>query len=445
MELSNIESIWLQINTDDNGQILVNFTYRPPNSPQSWIDEYEKQLILAESSNLDCFAIGDYNINFSPPHSFSNSKWSKVVCDFGLDQLVNTPTRVTKSSSSIIDHIYTTATNYISEIFVSEISVSDHFPVAFTLSKKCNIKHSNRHKAITYRSFKNFDKSSFLHDIYGVNFDILETISDTNLFLDKLYYMLNCVLDKHAPLKCKRVKRLQQPGWYTDEVKQARITRDMYRSHKNWDQYKIWRNKCVSIIKKTKKSFFNNSVKDKKDAKFLWKNIKLVSNENEQCISVPNTLKINDTITEGMQNIADALNDYFVNIAKTTEKSQFNAENFISLQRFLDMKLQNSSFDIDFITPHEVSILIEKLDTNKSSWLDKIGPNILKLCKDQVALPIATLINYSISSGVFPDKLKEAGVVPLHKGGAKMTRIIIDLSLFCQRCLKYSKDTLLIN
>ena len=86
----------------------------------------------------------------------------------------------------------------------------------------------------------------------------------------------------------------------------------MYRSHKNWDRYKIWRNKCVSIIKKTKKSFFNNSVKDKKDAKVLWKNIKLVSNENEQCISVPNTLKINDTIIEGMQNIADALNDHFV-------------------------------------------------------------------------------------------------------------------------------------
>ena len=62
--------------------------------------------------------------------------------------------------------------------------------------------------------------------------------------------MLNCVLDKHPPLKCKRVKHLQQPGWYTDEVRQARITRDMYRSHKNWDLYKIWRNKCVSIIKK---------------------------------------------------------------------------------------------------------------------------------------------------------------------------------------------------
>ena len=64
MEFSNIESIWLQINTDGNAQILVNCTYRPPNSPQSWIDEYEKQLILAESSNLDWFAIRDYDINF---------------------------------------------------------------------------------------------------------------------------------------------------------------------------------------------------------------------------------------------------------------------------------------------------------------------------------------------------------------------------------------------
>ena len=49
---------------------------------------------------------------------------------------------------------------------------------------------------------------------------------------------------------------------------------------------------------------------------FLWKNIKLVSNENEQCISVPNPLKINDTIIEGMQNIADALDDHFVTLPK---------------------------------------------------------------------------------------------------------------------------------
>ena len=59
------------------------------------------------------------------------------------------------------------------------------------------------------------------------------------------------------------------------------------------------------------------------------------------------------------------------------------------------------------------------MDTSKSSGLDKTGPNILKLCRDHVARPIATLINYSLSSGVFPDKLKEAGVVPLHKGESK--------------------------
>ena len=45
-------------------------------------------------------------------------------------RLGNTPTTLTKSSSSIIDHIYTMVANY------SELSVSDHFLVAFTLSKK---------------------------------------------------------------------------------------------------------------------------------------------------------------------------------------------------------------------------------------------------------------------------------------------------------------------
>jgi retron-type reverse transcriptase len=57
--------------------------------------------------------------------------------------------------------------------------------------------------------------------------------------------------------------------------------------------------------------------------------------------------------------------------------------------------------------------------SNKSCELYGLGPNIIKLCKDYIALPITSLINNSIASGIFPDLLKLAGVIPLHKGGGK--------------------------
>jgi hypothetical protein len=66
-----------------------------------------------------------------------------------------------------------------------------------------------------------------------------------------------------------------------------------------------------------------------------------------------------------------------------------------------------------------VSKIIERLNTAKSSGIDQIRPNIITLCEDKLAQPLATLINNCIATGIFPDALKIANVIPLHKGGDK--------------------------
>jgi len=67
----------------------------------------------------------------------------------------------------------------------------------------------------------------------------------------------------------------------------------------------------------------------------------------------------------------------------------------------------------------DVRTYIDKLNVNKSTGNDGIGPRILKACGDSITIPIANIINNSIKTGIFPDKLKEACVVPLHKNGPK--------------------------
>ena len=108
LELGDLECIWLEIKFPHNKPLLLNFTYRPPNSGQNWIDVYENQFIQAENSNMEFILLGDFNINFSLSGTFNNSKWSKLIQDFGLHQHIKTPTRITKNLESIIDHIYST-------------------------------------------------------------------------------------------------------------------------------------------------------------------------------------------------------------------------------------------------------------------------------------------------------------------------------------------------
>ena len=74
------------------------------------------------------------------------------------------PTRIKETSSTLIDHIYTTQQENITECFVAHYAKSDHFPVCIT--RKVNQKTiQNDHTTTTFQCFKHFDESAFLNDL----------------------------------------------------------------------------------------------------------------------------------------------------------------------------------------------------------------------------------------------------------------------------------------
>ena len=75
---------------------------------------------------MEYYILEDVNIKYNPcdvNKKYSNQKWSDITIKYGLEQLINHLTRVSKLSSSIIDHIETTNVNHISDIFISELSL----------------------------------------------------------------------------------------------------------------------------------------------------------------------------------------------------------------------------------------------------------------------------------------------------------------------------------
>ena len=144
MESDNIESIWFEICHKNSKSFLICFVYRPPHSSIEWISPFNVQVQKVDELCKEYHIIGDLNYKYySDKNSFECKEWSNFALKYGLSQLVNKPTRMSKKSSTIIDHIYTNRNDRVTEIFVSPLSLSDHFPVCMTrkIKKKKKTDH----------------------------------------------------------------------------------------------------------------------------------------------------------------------------------------------------------------------------------------------------------------------------------------------------------------
>ena len=102
------------------------------------------------------------------------------------------------------------------------------------------------------------------------------------------------MIDKHLPLREKRVKKQQQPDWMTYEIIQCMAKRDHFKSINDMVNYKTYRNRCVSLIRDAKTTYYKTCVEDHKgDSKKLWQYLRDI---------IPTNLK---TATSSLRNNSD--------------------------------------------------------------------------------------------------------------------------------------------
>ena len=118
--------------------------------------------------NLDrnqCIIMGDFNINLISREDHGNDLL-RLTETYGLLQLIMTPTRITNTSSTLIDHIYTNISSYCIQSGCIEAGISDHLPVYAVFKKfKCV---SQPEKTILCRNFHTFSVDSFCDDLASI-------------------------------------------------------------------------------------------------------------------------------------------------------------------------------------------------------------------------------------------------------------------------------------
>ena len=111
--------------------------------------------------------MGDLNCDLIPEftNDCNTNELNFVTNMYQYKQLIQGPTRVTRNTKSLIDHLFTNKPENIILTGVSKIAISDHYLI-YGVRKFPSLKANTR--IIEFRDFKNLNERAFLDDIRSI-------------------------------------------------------------------------------------------------------------------------------------------------------------------------------------------------------------------------------------------------------------------------------------
>lgn len=357
--------------------------------------------------NFKIVICGDFNVNFMVE---SNDKKSflELLEGFNLHQTIFDPTRVTKTTQTLIDNIFINSREFESSSV--EISgLSDHFAQLIIVKGK----RVNKNPITTKKRI--FSRSKIQQFILAIQkCDWSDVLGETDV--DKSYYSFLKTFKSNMNIifpEKKVTSKCSTKTWITKGIKKScRRKRELYkdviagRISENF--YKSYSKILKQVIRQAKimdqTAYIKNSENKTKATWYLVKNI----TNNDKCAnssifdSFPNKKEV-DLLNE--------INNFFVNACPDiTQNKQAD---------FSKIKVSKQSLFLNPVTEHEVYTYIMNLKNKKSMGCDEIPVSLLKPVAGRVAIPLTHIINLSLSTGTYPNALKEALVKPVHKKGEK--------------------------
>ena len=430
-----IESFYVELNLR-NSKWLVNCSYNPDrNNISAHLVRLSKSLDVFSSNYNKLLLLGDFNVGVDENHM-------KYFCEnYDLKSLIKQPTCYKNPDCpTCIDLMLTNVPRSFQSTCVIETGLSDFHLMTLTVLRKIFKKFQP--KLIKYRSYKTFSNEAYretlINNLSKENF--INNDGDFQRFCD---ISLNA-LNKHAPCKKKHARGNQMP-FFNKDLSKAIMTQTKLRniflqnkSEENKIRYTKQRNFCVSLLRKTKKRYYENlNEKSVVDNKLFWKTVKPLL--SDKAIGKDHIhLVENDELIKTDLETAEIFNNFFSNIVQNLKISRYtNEEPIVSnindptLKAVLKYRnhqsitaIQNKckikdSFNFVEVDQQQIEKEILKLDANNASQSSDIPIKIVKENIDVFSDFLCSSFNSSLKLSKFPENLKQADITPAYKKGKK--------------------------
>ena len=402
---TDVESIWIRL-VQDKRKLDIGIMYRPPSADMVYYEKILNQIEQVNSDDNRMLLLGDLNFDYDVDTCNANDPIQKIEMLYGMSQMVKSPTRVTTTSSSLIDVILTNCPDDHVSTEVLDYSLSDHSMVFTEITNKSS--HMAVHKNVTFRNFRHFNEADFINSLKMSPGLTNVTFPDHELN-EKWHLFKKCFIDicnDHAPVCTRRLKERHNP-WIDGSILELMYKRDSVkrRAVKLKDEdlfgdYKKLRNEVTSKIRQARKAYLERELSEntgKPDK--IWKMIGKITKGNK-IQEAPSDISVND------------FNEFFAHVGDNVA-SQLDCANE-------DIPWKGPKSDVTFSFVEIKSSDVEKRlrSLGMTSNIDVLGfdAKLLTIAANVISPIVCALINASIRSHTVPSDWKFARVSPIYKG-----------------------------
>ena len=339
------------------------------------------------------------------------------------------PTRIIQGNKpSLVDNIFSNSIEPVTSGNLYQ-KISDHLPNFVIFN---NTKSQKKKEFVKKRCPKpNFKLAQFQTDLLNLILHKIVNFDEFYQAFDYSHKMILNILNEHYPIKIlnKKEIELERKPWITKGIlTSTKIKNKTYRefvkssdrdkSSDTYIKFKRYRDLINTLKRKSQKQFhIDYFQKHLNNAKKTWTGINTILHKKKKQKISDIFLNVNGKLVTDQKIVSKLFNNYFVNVADNLAKKIPKPNT--KYQDYLKNPNEHSIY-LHETTPDEVEKIIGNLDPNKAADIYGISTKLVMDGGIVMVEIITFLFNMSISQGKFPDALKNAKVVPIHKDDSRL-------------------------
>lgn len=371
-----------------NDRFMLAVYYNPPDvdCSNTLLQHFDEFTVNYEST----FFIGDFNTDLFKCNN-RQIRLRDVISGMAYVCINSEPTFFHQTGCSLLDLCLTDSPDKVlKHDQISLPGVSNHDMVFVSLK----IGSPKDKSSVYYRDYSNFDSLALQNAFNCIDWNAYFLRDDPDFLLEYLNDKLRFLHDTYIPL---RISRPKKNPWFTSEIEQAIISRNI--AYKNWLrdktvdnnlQYKRIRNRVTCLIRNSKINYEKRTVNVNVSSKQLWNNIKKLG------VSKDKTPGNNCSATSN--EINNYFSSNFISDNQPMHTYSTNADGFV-FHEIENFEIVNAVFDIK----------------SNAVGLDNISIKFIKIILPLAISHFNHLFNSIITTTRFPAKWKQVKVIPIKK------------------------------